>query len=70
LCGGSVEDILQLLIHLAHPIGVGYEERIQKRGHSSHVLTGLGEGGEQPLRTFNHRGLSSLKHQFVLVQVG
>jgi hypothetical protein len=46
LRGGSAEDILQLLIHLAHPIAGGHGQRIQKRSHNGHILVGLGESGE------------------------
>jgi hypothetical protein len=67
--GAPLADIFQTLIHLAHPISGGYGQRIQKRGHSGHVLGGPSKGGELSLHTFDHRGLAYLKRRFTLVQV-
>jgi hypothetical protein len=70
LCNSGDEDVLQPLIHLTHPIGVGCGQHIQKRGHSGHILAGPSEGGELPLHMVNCHGLAYLKHGFTLVQCG
>jgi hypothetical protein len=57
-------------MHLAHPIGGGYGQRIQKRGRSGHILAGPGKGGVLPLCSFDHHSLACLKCRFALVQVG
>jgi hypothetical protein len=57
-CGGA-EDVLQPLIHVAHPIDGGHGQHIQKYSHKGHVLAGLGEGGELLLRMINYCGLAS-----------
>jgi hypothetical protein len=70
LCGVSVEDALQPLVHRAHPVGGGCGQHVQKCGHQGHILVGLGEGGELPLHPFQCRGPSCLKRRFMLAQVG
>jgi hypothetical protein len=50
---GSV-DALQLLVHLAHPIGGGCEQCVKKRSHRGHVLAGISESGELSLHTHHH----------------
>jgi hypothetical protein len=70
LRGSGSEDVLQLLVHLAHPISGGCEQCVQKCAHHDHVLAGPGEGGELPLHTINRRGLACFKRRFALVQFG
>jgi hypothetical protein len=70
LCGGGTKDILQPLVHLAHPSSGGCEQCIQKCGCSGHVLASLGKGGELPLRMINRHGAVCLKRRFTLMQVG
>jgi hypothetical protein len=58
LRGNGAEDALQPSVHLTHPVGGGWRQRVQKHGHHSHVLAGHGEGGELPLRPFHCHGLA------------
>jgi hypothetical protein len=44
LRGGGTEDAFEPLVHLAHPIGGGCVECVQKRSYHSHVLAGHGKG--------------------------
>jgi hypothetical protein len=44
LLGGNTEDVLQLMVHLVHPIGGGPGQSVQECHCRSHVLAGLGEG--------------------------
>jgi hypothetical protein len=69
LRGGGVEDTVQPLGHLAHPIGGGCRQCVQECGRCGHVLTGPSKGGELTLCPLHCCGLTSLKHQFVLVLV-
>jgi hypothetical protein len=61
------KDALQLLVHLAHPIGGGCEKHVQKCGHCGHVLASPGEGGELLLHRHHRRGPASLQCRFTLV---
>jgi hypothetical protein len=49
LRGGGTEDALLSLVHIAHPIGGGCEQRVQMRVRHGHILVGSGEGEELPL---------------------
>jgi hypothetical protein len=69
LRGGSTEDALQPLVHVAHLVIGGCGQRVQKHGHHRHVLFGPGEGGELPLHPLHRRGPTYPKHRFALVQV-
>jgi hypothetical protein len=44
LCGGDAEDVLQLAVHLVHPVCGGCKQCLQKRDRCGHVLTGPGKG--------------------------
>jgi hypothetical protein len=46
--GGGPKDVLQLLIHLVHPIGTGGRQGVQECGHYGHVLASFGEVGALP----------------------
>jgi hypothetical protein len=67
LYSGSPEDVLQLLIDLAHPIGRGCRQRVQERGHNGHILARRGEGGKLPLPMVGFHGLICLGHGLALV---
>jgi hypothetical protein len=67
LCSDIAKDVLHMLIHLAHPIGGGHEQRIQERSHSSDVLAGPSEGGKLPLLMVGCHGPTLLERQFMLV---
>jgi hypothetical protein len=54
-------DVLQMLIHLAQPIGGGPGQRIQERDHSGHVLCGPSEGGKLPFPMVGCCGLIYLE---------
>jgi hypothetical protein len=64
--GGSAKVALQPLVHLTHPVGGGCGQCVKKCGCRSHILAGLGEGGELPLCSFYCHGLAYLKHQSAL----
>jgi hypothetical protein len=49
LCGDNVEDVLQPLVHVTHPISGGCGQRVQKRSRHGHVLASPGKSGELPL---------------------
>jgi hypothetical protein len=66
LCDSCAEDVLQQLVHLAHPAGGWCRQCIEERSRCGHVLASPREGGEQPLHC--HR-LACLELQFVLAQV-
>jgi hypothetical protein len=70
LCYGDVEDVLQPLVHVAHAVGGGFGEHVQKHGRRGHVLTGPNEDGELPLHPLHRRGPAFPKRSFTLVQVG
>jgi hypothetical protein len=70
LRGHGTEDDFQPLVHLAHPIGGGCEQCVQKCSCHGHVLASPSEGGELPLRMLNRRCLACIKCRLTLVQVG
>ncbi len=43
LCGGNVEDAVQPLVHVTHPVSGGCGQRVQKRSRHGHVLASPGE---------------------------
>jgi hypothetical protein len=47
LCGGDVEDVLQLVVHLVHPVDGVCGQSVQERDHCGHVLAGPDDGGIQ-----------------------
>jgi hypothetical protein len=59
LCGSSAEDVLQLLIHLGHPVGRGCGQRIHEHGPS--------EGGKLQLLMVGHHGPLCPEHGLALV---
>jgi hypothetical protein len=61
LCSSNAEDVLHMLIHLAHPIGGGHEQRIQERSRSNHILAGPGERGKLLLLTVGCHGPTLLE---------
>jgi hypothetical protein len=63
----SGEDVLQLLIHLAHPIGRGCMQCVQEHSHNGHILVGHGEGGKLPLLTVGRCGLLCFERKLALV---
>jgi hypothetical protein len=61
LCCGGADDVLQPLIHLAHPIGGWCGQHIQKSSCDGHVSAGPSKGGELLLRMINHHSLTCLQ---------
>jgi hypothetical protein len=59
--GGGKEDAFQSLVHLAHPIGGGCQQRVQECSRCGLILGGPSEGGELPLCLFLCHGLACLQ---------
>jgi hypothetical protein len=60
-------SVLQLLIHLVHPVGRGCRQCVQLHGHRGHVLDCPSEGGKLLLLVVDHHGLPCLEHGLALV---
>jgi hypothetical protein len=67
LCGSGAEDVLQLLIHLVHPVSRGCRQRVQERSRRGHVLAGPAERGKLPLLAVDRRSPLRLERGLALV---